>query len=204
MKWIFKLVRTLLAFVLALVALALTAVVVVMLKPDWRMQVVDRTLEEATGWKWSFDTTEMGWNRFAGTGVFVLQGAQGVQAEAIDLKVDFLAVAQARTLEVSTGEISGALIDLSSTPPAALGLSAAELNAIPRGRAEPQAADLLVEAALGRLAAQGVPFHFQNLTVNGIVLLPQTRGLEFEVFVVEATSEALHQAEWEVRSAVFR
>lgn len=203
MRWLFRLLRTLMAFVLAVVALLLTAAIVVLLKPDWRTQAIDRGLESATGWKWSFEATKVGWNHFAADGVFVIQGAQGVQAEHLDFRIETLRMVREQALVVESGSIDGALIDLSTIPPAALGLTREQLRYLPAVADRNEAADLLVEAALGRFAAQGVPFELSNLTVSGSALLPEGRGFEFVILIDEANSAALQEARWTVKSATF-
>lgn len=201
-----RLVRFVLSFVLAAIAVVLTGVVILSFQHDWQRELIDGALEQQTGMQWDFEEAYFERpNRLSAKTVFVLQDAQGVEVESIRLDFDLGRSLGTDEVVVRQGAIEALRLDLSAVPAEAFGLNERQLaRGVPDREQTLEAVRQLTELALTRVAAMGLQLELNDLVVTGQVFLPGDRQLLFAETIRHARTDDPASLRFEIDSAEFR
>lgn len=186
MNGILKLILNL---VLAVIAVALTLVILFFMNPSWQQSLVERVLEEDTARRWQVGEIEAMPLGIEARDVFVLDGEVGAEAQYVQLRGPLWKLPVLGVLEVHSGEISGLSIDLSGLR---IGdpTSSDYQKLLKRVSSDAGFWEERFGLVLGKLAATGVQVRISDLEVGGRVLMPGDQLVPVRWTIVSADSSA--------------
>jgi hypothetical protein len=198
--------RFLFSLIVAFLAVVLTVGLVLAFNRDWQRDLVESALERRTGLQWSI---EKAWfarpDHFRAEEVFALKGIEGVEVGVVDLRFDLGRSLGTEEIVVAGGRLERLVLDLSTMPPEALGLTAAQLaRGTPGREATLAAVSDLTEFALMRVEAAGLTVELNDLAVDGVVLLPGGRQLRFSQTIQHAVSGDTAEMRLSIHAAEYR
>ncbi len=201
-----SLLRFLASLFFAVIALVLTAGLVLYFKRDWQRSLIEASIEARTSLQWQFEEAYFEKpHRLRASSIFALKGSEGVEAAELELEINWARSWTGDFVAVSGGRIHALRLDLSNISPAALGLSEEALrSAVPPERQSRQAVGYLIDAALRRLAVEGANAEIENLEIDGSVFLPFARELRFALTLRHARTSRPEDAQFQVHLAEFR
>lgn len=201
-----RILRFLFTLLFAVVGVVLTVGIVLQFNPGWQRDLIEASLEERTGMEWSMEEAYFSFPaEFRATELFALQGGEGIQAAQVTLHLDVGRSLSAGRRVIAEGEIRRLFLDLSSAPPDAIGFTSGQLaHGMPSRDETLQAVSDLTELALFRVEAAGLSLECNDLEVQGQVLLPGNRRLDFGVLIRHALTEDPASMRVEVTAAEFR
>lgn len=198
--------RFILSFLFALLALVLTAVLVLYFKRDWQRELLDAALEARTGLQWQFGEAYFERaDRFRGSSVFALKGSEGVELRSVELDFDLGRSWSGDWIAVESGVLEGVSLDLSGISSSLLGLSPEILRqAMPSEEQTIEAVKILAEEAVRRIGEAGYQLEIEDLEVEGAISLPFNRLLQYSLTLHYANSRQADQSRLEVHAAEYR
>ncbi len=184
MTWLF---RFLVRLILALAAVVLTFAILLFLIPSWQRAVVERALPERSGEQWQvgrigFTPTEIN----AGD-IFVLQDGAGLEIGDLTLAGPFWKSPFAGVLEITSGEISGVFIDVSTISVGDL-TSSDWRSFVERISGDTAFWEERIGLVLSKVAERGWNLSVEDVSIRGQALLPGERMVPLNLHLIEADS----------------
>ena len=179
--------RFLVQLVLALCAVALTFVILLFLIPSWQKAVVDRVLPQEAGEEWQIGRIGLGPTKISAGEIFVLQDGAGLEIRELTLSGPFWKSPFAGVLEITSGEISGVFIDVST-------LSVGDLRSsdwrsfVDRISGDTAFWEERIGLILSKVAESGWNLALTDVSIRGQALLPGERMVPLNLHLIEADS----------------
>lgn len=174
---------------LAALAAGFTVLLVLYWFPDMQKSLLLRYLENDPRRSYQVEHMQLRFNGFEGTGIFVLDGGNGVQLDQINLAGPLLFSALRREVKVTSGRMDGVFIDLSmmhaggSFDPANF---LTEANEYQRKRWMTEQ----IRRVLSYLDQQGWTYDIRDVHIDGSLLMPGFY-LQFVLEVERADNDAI-------------
>lgn len=171
----------------ALIAVALTFLVIFLLTPGWQQSVVEEILDRDPARKWQVGSVAIGLTHVRAEEVFMLEGPVGVEMGGLHLKGPLWAGLLSGLFEINSGEVSDLYVDVSQ-------LQVGDLTSQDwQGFLSRISGDLAfweerVGLVLSKLAATGWHARIEDLEVSGQALMPGNRMVPVRFVILEADS----------------
>ncbi|HKJ90094.1 MAG TPA: hypothetical protein VJ960_03105 [Oceanipulchritudo sp.] len=179
--------RFLVQLVLALFAVALTFVILFFLMPSWQKAVVERVLPETAGEQWQVGRIGLGPTEMTAGDIFVLQDGAGLEIGDLVLAGPFWKTPLSGALEVTSGEISGVFIDVSTISVGDL-TSSDWRSFVERISGDTAFWEERIGLILSKVAESGWNLSLKDVSIRGQALLPGERMVPLSLHLIEADS----------------
>lgn len=179
--------RFLVQLVLALCAVALTFVILFFLMPSWQKAVVERVLPEKAGEQWQVGRIALGPTEISAGDIFVLQDGAGLEIGELTLSGPFWKSPFAGVLEVTSGEVSGVFIDVSTISVGDL-TSSDWRSFVERISGDTAFWEERIGLVLSKVAESGWNLSVTDVSIRGQALLPGERMVPLSLHLIEADS----------------
>lgn len=172
---------------LALVAVAITFVVLFLVTPSWQRASLKLALQQDTERRWEVGSVHLQPTRAEIGGLYVLEGPAGMEVQYAELEGPFWKALLTGELVVERGSVQGIFVDLTN-------LHVGELTSRDWQSMKQQISEdrkfweERLELVFRKLEAAGWRFQIGDLTLQGEVLLPGEETVPFRWLLVEATS----------------
>lgn len=166
-------VKFVLAVMLAFIATLVTLAVIFLFNDSWQKAVFEQIVAEGATptRRWQVEGVRLRPTEVSLRGVYVLEGAMGMEARTLSIRGPFWQSVLTGQLHIEGGELEGVFLDLSGIPPERTGNAEwwANLQAAAK---DPAFWSSQVGRWLGYLEGQNVHLKIENVTVDGTVHLP--------------------------------
>ena len=184
-----KLIKFVFNLVLALVAVALTLVIIFFLTPSWQKGAVERILEGDAARQWQVGALRLQPLGVEAEGLFVLDGAVGAEVRFLEMDGPLWKVPFTGKLEIESGTIAG--IDMDLTQVRVGDLTSEDYQGfLQRVAGDPAFWEERVGLVLSKLSAAGLEVHLQDVKVTGMLRMPGDAVVPVNWVILEADSHA--------------
>ena len=184
-----RLLKFFLNLFLALIAVALSLVVVFFLTPPWQKSAVEELLARDSARKWQVGKVKILPAMMEAEEVFMLDGSVGAEVKYLHLEGDFWKLPFTRVIEVRSGTVAGLDLDVSQV---AVGdPTSVDYQAFLRRVSSDEAFwKERIGVVLGKLAATGLRIQVADLDISGVVHMPGGKEVPVRWTILEADSSA--------------
>jgi len=191
-----RLIKFLFNLALALVAVAITFVVLFFMMPSWQKAAMERVFEEDPERKWLVESVRIQPSMIELGGLQVLEGSVGAEVQEVRLSGPVWMSPFTGVVKIDEGRIRGLLVDLQNLEVGDLS-SESWRTFIEQIRDDRRFWIERTNLILSKLSASGVNFHVQNLQVDGQILLPGNEQIWVRWLIVEADSRDISKTHLE-------
>lgn len=185
-RFLFKLLFNL---ILALVAATLSVAVVVFFVPDLQKSILLHFLEQDPRRSYQMEAFKLHPDGVEASGIFVLEGLNGVEIREVELRGSLLPLATQRKIQVTSGRFERVFIDLSQMRVGDMLDMGEYLNEVGSEDHERWMTQQAVRS-LSFLDQRGWNYDIRDVQVHGSLLLPDA-FVDFRFRIVEATPEGV-------------
>ncbi len=184
-----RLLKFLLNLLLALVAVALTFILIFFLTPAWQKRAVEEALARDTERTWQFDSVDIKPMRLQLEEVYMLDGDAGIGVQYVQLDGPLWKLPLLGEFEVESGSLIGLSIDVSKVDVGNTA-SRAYQDMLKRVSGDLDFWKERVALVLGKVSAAGVRVQLKNVQVEGHVIMPDNIVIPVRWVILEADSLA--------------
>lgn len=183
-----RLFKFLARLLLALLAVALTFGIIFFLSPSWQQSVVSEILAKDAERSWQVEAIELSPLGVEASGVFMLQNAIGAEVSRMELSGPIWQVPFTRRVMLSSGEITGLVLDVSQVRVGDT-TSSDWQSFLRRVSDDPDFWEERLGLVLHKVTALGWGLSMEDVVITGQVLMPGGRMIPLRLLIIEADSD---------------